>query len=167
MIQLHYSPGTASMIPHLLLEEMGVPFELVTLDRLALAHKAPAYLRINPNGLIPALTDGDLVLFYPQRWVNEGNTDGTVQVKAQAEARIGGLLDQLDGELARHGGPWVLGQTFTALDPYVFTLCRWTRNFASPPARSRPHLGPYLQRVLLRPATQRVLQTEQISAPFV
>ena len=216
MIQLHYSPGTASMIPHLLLEEMGLPFELVTLDRLALAHKAPAYLCINPNGLIPALTDGDLVLyetaaiclhlcdahpelvlapslgtperahfykwlmwltntlqaslityFYPQRWVNEGNTDGTAQVKAQAEARIGGLLDQLDGELARHGGPWVLGQTFTALDPYVFTLCRWTRNFASPPARSRPHLGPYLQRVLLRPATQRVLQTEQISAPFV
>jgi glutathione S-transferase len=41
MIQLHYSPGTASMIPHLLLEEMGVPFELVTLDRLALAHKRP------------------------------------------------------------------------------------------------------------------------------
>jgi glutathione S-transferase len=108
-----------------------------------------------------------ITYFYPQRWVNEGNTDGTVQVKAQAEARIGGLLDQLDGELARHGGPWVLGQTFTALDPYVFTLCRWTRNFASPPARSRPHLGPYLQRVLLRPATQRVLQTEQISAPFV
>ena len=27
------------------------------------AHKEPAYLRLNPNGLIPVLTDGDLVLY--------------------------------------------------------------------------------------------------------
>ncbi|MFY8044042.1 MAG: glutathione S-transferase, partial [Rhodoferax sp.] len=49
MIQLHYSPGTASMIPHLLLEEMGVPFALVLVDRDNQAHRAPAYLQLNPN----------------------------------------------------------------------------------------------------------------------
>jgi glutathione S-transferase len=216
MIQLHYYPSTASMIPHLLLEEMGIPFELVLVDRANNAHKAPDYLRLNPNGLLPALSDGDLVLyesaavclhlcdthpqsgmapatgtharahfykwmvwlsntlqtslisyFYPERWVDEGNADGARQVRARAQAKIGGLLDQLDAELARHGGPWFMGENFTALDPYVFTLCRWTRNFSSRPARELPHLGPYLQRVLARPATQRVMATEKISAPFV
>lgn len=28
MLQLHYFPGNASLIPHIVLEELGVPFEL-------------------------------------------------------------------------------------------------------------------------------------------
>jgi glutathione S-transferase len=215
MMQLHYYPSTASMIPHLLLEELGVPFDRVLVDRANDAHKAPAYLRLNPNGLLPALTDGDLVLyetaaiclhlcdthpqsglapalgtpqrahfykwlmwltntlqsslivyFYPERWVAEGNAEGATQVKAKAAEKIGGLLDQLDAELVRSGGPWFMGADFSALDHYVFTLCRWTRNFASNPARDRTHLGPYLQRMLERPATQRVLHHEGLSAPY-
>ena len=108
-----------------------------------------------------------LAYFYPERWVDEGNTSGAAQVMAHAQARVGTLLDQLDAELARHGGPWFAGAEFGVLDPYVFTLCRWTRNFSSGPARERTHLGPYLQRVLARPATQRMLATEGLSPPFV
>ena len=216
MIQLHYFPATASMIPHLLLEELGVPYQRVLVDRARDAHKAPAYLKLNPNGLLPALTDGDLVLyetaaiclhlcdthplaglapavgtperahfykwlmwltntlqsaliayFYPERWVNDGNASGVAEVKAHAQARIATLLEQLDAQLQRGGGPWFMGAAFTALDPYVFTLCRWTRGFSSEPARDYPHLGPYLQRVLARPATQRVMANEGLSAPFV
>ncbi len=217
MIQLHYAPATASMIPHLLLEEIGIPFELVLVDNTVDAHRAPSYLALNPNGLLPALTDGDglvlyetaaiclhlcdtqpqsslapalgtvqrahfykwlmwltntlqsalIVYFYPQRWVDEGNADCVAQVKAHAQSKIDGLLDQLDAELARHGGLWFMGDTFSALDPYVFTLCRWTRNFSRRPAHALPHLGPYLQQVLARPASQRVMVTEQLSAPFV
>ena len=63
MLQLHYYPGTAAMTPHILLEERGVPFELVLVDRAADAHKRPDYLKLNPNGLIPVLTDGDFVLY--------------------------------------------------------------------------------------------------------
>jgi glutathione S-transferase len=63
MIQLHYFPGNASMTPHLLLEELGVPFELKLVDRANNAHKSPEYLKLNPNGLIPVLVDGDLVLY--------------------------------------------------------------------------------------------------------
>ncbi|AEG91381.1 glutathione S-transferase family protein [Ramlibacter tataouinensis] len=216
MIQLHYYPSTASMVPHIVLEEMGAPYERVLVDRAAGVHKQAPYLRLNPNGLIPVLTEGDLVLyetaaivlhlcdtnpqaglapaigspgrahfykwlawltntlqatlivyFYPERWVAEGNTACAAEVKAQAERRIAGLLDQLDAELARHGAEWFLGQRFSAVDAYVFTLCRWTRNFASAPARSRPYLGPYLQRMLARPAVQRVLANEKLAAPFV
>lgn len=63
MLQLHYAPSTAAMAPHILLEEIGLPFELLRVDTSAGAHKAPAYLALNPNGLVPVLTDGDLVLF--------------------------------------------------------------------------------------------------------
>jgi glutathione S-transferase len=216
MIHLHYYPSTAAMVPHILLEEIGVPYQRVLVDRMNDAHKAPDYLRLNPNGLIPVLVDGELVLyetaaiclhlsdthpqaalapplgsgerahgykwlmwltntlqatlivyFYAERSVAPGNTAGAAEVKAQAELKIGAMLDQLDAELARHGGPWFAGANYSLLDAYVFTLCRWTRNFASPAARTRPQLGPYLQRMLARPAVQRVLAAEELSPPFV
>ena len=33
MIELHYFPGNASMAPHMLLEEIGVPYQLERVDR--------------------------------------------------------------------------------------------------------------------------------------
>jgi len=63
MPQLHYHPSTASMVPHILLEELGVPFELVFVDRANGAHKTASYLALNPNGLIPVWVDGDLALY--------------------------------------------------------------------------------------------------------
>ena len=213
MLQLLYHPSNASMAPHLLLEELGVPFELKLVDRAQRAHKAPDYLALNPNGLIPVLTDGDLVLyeaaaiclhlvdthpqaglapapgtaarahfykwlvwltntlqatlivyFYPERWAD--SPEAVVQVKAHAEAKVGVMLDQLDAELVRHGGPWLLGPAFSAVDAYALMLCRWTRGFPRP-ARDLPQLGPYLQRVLARPATQRVFEREGLAQPWV
>ena len=63
MIQLHYYPSTASMVPHILLEELAVPYERVLVDRAQDVQKTMAYLKLNPNGLIPVLVDGDLVLY--------------------------------------------------------------------------------------------------------
>ena len=63
MITLHYHPGNASMAPHMLLREIGEPFALTLVDRANHAHKSPAYLKLNPNGSIPVLVDGELVLY--------------------------------------------------------------------------------------------------------
>jgi glutathione S-transferase len=63
MATLYYYPSNASMAPHMVLEEIGAPFELSRVDRENNAHKGPAYLRLNPNGAIPTYVDGDLVLF--------------------------------------------------------------------------------------------------------
>ena len=63
MLHLHHFPGNASMAPHMLLEEIGAPYALQYVDRNVHAHKAPEYLKLNPNGLIPVLVDGDLVLY--------------------------------------------------------------------------------------------------------
>jgi glutathione S-transferase len=45
------------------LEELGLPYEYVQLDRSKGEHKAPPYLAINPSGKIPALVDGDETYF--------------------------------------------------------------------------------------------------------
>jgi glutathione S-transferase len=104
--------------------------------------------------------------FYPERWVKEGNAEGAAQVKQQAQAKVGGMLDQLEDQLRGHAAAWMLGADYSALDAYVFTLCRWTRNFQGRKARDLPLLGAYLQRVAQRPAVQRVFAAEQLSAPF-
>lgn len=62
-MKLFYYPGNASMAPHFVLEEIGRPFELEYVDRTHDRHKSPDYLALNPNGLIPVLIDGDLVLY--------------------------------------------------------------------------------------------------------
>ncbi|WP_077036870.1 glutathione S-transferase family protein [Pelomonas sp. KK5] len=212
-ITLHYYPSNASFAPHVLLEELGVPFTLSLVQRDQGAHRSPEYLKLNPNGLIPVLADGDNVLYetaaillhladthpeaglapalgtperaqfykwlvwltntlqptiiayyYPERWVDEGNAEGVAQVKKHAELRVGPLLDQIEAQLASHGGDWLLGEKYTVADPLAFMLCRWTRNFARP-ARSLPHIGRYLARVMARPAVQRAVATEKLPQP--
>src|SRR5690349_22871025 len=62
-VQLHYYPSNANMAPHVVQEEIGVPFEPVLVDRTLGAHRSPEYLKLKPNGKIPVLVDGDLVLY--------------------------------------------------------------------------------------------------------
>jgi len=61
--KLHYFPANASAAPHMLLEEIGAEYALSLVDRSKNAQKSVEYRKINPNGRIPALEDGDLVLF--------------------------------------------------------------------------------------------------------
>jgi glutathione S-transferase len=211
MNTLFYYPGNASMAPHMVLEEIGQPFTLRLVDRSKNAQKDPEYLRLNPNGLIPVLVDGDLVLyesaaiclhladrnpgsrlapelgtaarahfykwlihltntvqaellayFYPERVTDDAAA--AAQVKAHAETRIGAMLDRIEASLDA-GGPYLLGDSFSAADLYLFMLSRWTRGFANP-AGNRPALRRLLDAVAKRPAVQRALKTEGLAAPF-
>lgn len=61
-MRLHYLPGTAAMAPHAVLAEIGIPYELVRVERDADERPFDAYFALNPWGRIPTLEDGDLVL---------------------------------------------------------------------------------------------------------
>lgn len=63
MVTLYYYPGNASFAPHLLLEEMAVPFSLSLVDKKNKAQKSPEYLALNPAGRIPVLVDDGKPIF--------------------------------------------------------------------------------------------------------
>jgi glutathione S-transferase len=46
-----------------MLEELGVQYERVSVDMRAREHKSPEYLKLNPNGKIPTLVDGDFIIW--------------------------------------------------------------------------------------------------------
>ncbi len=62
MYQLYYYPSNANLAPHMVLEEICAPYELILVDRDQQAHKKPEYLKLNPGGLIPTLIDPTLNL---------------------------------------------------------------------------------------------------------
>ncbi|EAQ24269.1 glutathione S-transferase family protein [Roseovarius sp. 217] len=61
--RLHYAPDNASVIVRLTLEELGVPYETLLLERSKQAQAAPAYLALNPGGLIPTLETPEGTIF--------------------------------------------------------------------------------------------------------
>jgi glutathione S-transferase len=61
-IKLYGIPQSRALRCLWMLEELGVPYENVPVNFAADAKK-PDYLKINPNGRIPALDDDGLVLF--------------------------------------------------------------------------------------------------------
>ena len=63
MYRLHYAPDNASLIIRLALEEMGLPYQTLLVDRAAKAQHSAAYLKINPMGMIPALETPDGPMF--------------------------------------------------------------------------------------------------------
>ncbi|MEO8113208.1 MAG: glutathione S-transferase family protein, partial [Phenylobacterium sp.] len=61
-ITLYHSPGSRAFTAYWLLEELGVPFDVKTVDIRKGEQKAAAYLKVNPAGKVPALADGEVVV---------------------------------------------------------------------------------------------------------
>jgi glutathione S-transferase len=62
LLKLFWHYQSCSMAPHLMLEEIGVPYEGQLIDFSKREQKNPEYLAINPHGLVPALiADGQVI----------------------------------------------------------------------------------------------------------
>ena len=213
MIKLYYYPGFISLVPHILLEEIGARYQLVFVNLSGGAHKRPDHLRLNPNGLIPVLVQDDLVLYesaaiclhlvdthpgrdlapaigsseravfykwlmwfastlqpalsmylHPNKWANEPAM--FPELRRCAEEKVSGLFDLLDAVLQARGGPWLIGDTYSATEAFAVTLGRWSRGMPRP-AASWPYIGPYINRILARPAVQRALHQEHLQEPWI
>jgi len=74
--RLHYAPDNASLVIRLALEEMGLPFATVLVDRRRNEQSSPAYRALNPNGLIPVLETQQGPIFETAAillWLTEAN----------------------------------------------------------------------------------------------
>jgi glutathione S-transferase len=213
MMRLHYYPGFISFAPHILLEEIGLEYELSFVNLHKGPNKTPSYLALHPDGLVPVLENAGLVLyestaiilylvelnggikFIPAQgsalrpqfhkwlmWLSTAlhanlslylhpnkvaaSTEAQAEVRDAAEQRVNAQIDRVEEELTRHGGPWLLGDAYSAADAYLFTLARWTRGMPRP-AASRPQLGNYLRRMIDRPAVQRAHAQEHLAQPWI
>jgi glutathione S-transferase len=63
MYVLYGSPGSASLVLHWLLLEIGAAHRIETVDLKAGAQRSAEYLRLNPNGVVPTLVVDGLPVY--------------------------------------------------------------------------------------------------------
>jgi len=61
-ITLYHSPASRAFMAYWMLEELGVPFDVKVVDIRKGEQKHPDYLKLNPAGKVPTLTDGPVVV---------------------------------------------------------------------------------------------------------
>src|ERR1051326_4568740 len=61
-MKLYEFAPTRSIRARWALQELGVPFEAITVNLIAGENRRPEFLKINPAGKLPVLVDGDVVL---------------------------------------------------------------------------------------------------------
>lgn len=62
-LTFYYSPQSSASPVHWTLEELGIPYEKVVVDIRKGENKTPEYLKINPNGVVPALVHDGVAIF--------------------------------------------------------------------------------------------------------
>ena len=62
-MKLYYNPRSRAVVAKWMLDECGAEYEIVPIDLVKREQKTPEFLKINPAGKLPALTDADTKLF--------------------------------------------------------------------------------------------------------
>lgn len=168
-MKLYFYPGACSMAPHIVLRELGLPFELDQVDLQAKKTKGGEdFSTVNPKGYVPALrlddgqvlTEVAVILQYladrkpeagllPEpgtmeryrvlEWLNFISSEIHKQFspffnpKITPEWRenqlnlLGRRFDYLSERLGDK--PFLMGDTFTVADAYLFTVLNWHKLF--------------------------------------
>jgi glutathione S-transferase len=123
--------------------------------------------QVPASGLAPAF--GTMARYRLMEWLNVITselhkgfsplfTPGTPEeAKAMARARLVDRLTWVDGQLA--GKTWLMGETFTVADAYLFTVAGWGK-YVGVDIAPLANLTAYMGRVAARPAVQDALKAE-------
>ena len=92
-MKLFHTPGTCSMGIHVILEEIGRPYELQAVDLRGGEQSQPAYVGVNPKSKVPALVrdDGSVLTEFGAIawWLALANPEaGLLPAGAEAQARV-------------------------------------------------------------------------------
>lgn len=107
-MKLYYSPGSCALGIHVVLEEIGAPFETQRINFAEREHFGEAYLAVNPKAKVPALQldDGSILtefqaialylgLIHPERRL--------IPAGADAQARMMEAMDYVVGTIYATG----------------------------------------------------------------
>lgn len=92
------------------------------------------------------------------RWVDEANTDAIKAMQQKVPESVGACFDLIENDMLQ--GPWVMGESFTICDPYLFTLALWMEGDSLDLGRY-PKVIDHRTRVGERAAVKRALADEQ------
>ncbi|MEN9264529.1 MAG: glutathione S-transferase family protein [Gloeomargarita sp. GMQP_bins_44] len=182
MLKLYGGTRSRAAIVAWYLEELQVPYEFVRLDMGAGDHRQPAYLAINPMGKVPALVDGDVVVWesgaillyladkYGQlpptpakraelyQWVLFSNST-LVQALAQPpekrEQELGKLLPPLQQILSDRD--YLTGSQLTVADVALASILFFATQMFGLEVSPYPAIAAYLQRCQHRAAFQKAM----------
>lgn len=206
-MKLFYAPGTCSMGIHILLEEIGKPYELSKLDIRGGENTRPPFSGLNPKGKVPTLQrdDGSVVTEYPviAHYLAKTNPDaGLLPHSEEAELRAAEAMDycvatihmqafarqfrpaNFSANEAEHeavkaqgremaakgfgimdkalaGKDWVAGE-YSLADSALFYVAFWGRKNMG--LELPPNVAAHLDRMLARPAVQRMIEQEGLTA---
>jgi glutathione S-transferase len=89
------------------------------------------------------------------RWADEAASFADMQRKVPKS--VGACFDMIETHMLR--GPWVMGDTYTIADPYLFTLAQWLEADGVDPARI-PRVIEHRARMAQRPNVRKAIAEE-------
>jgi glutathione S-transferase len=90
------------------------------------------------------------------RWADEASSVADMQRKVPET--VGACFDLIETQILR--GPWVMGDSYTIADPYLFTITRWLEGDSIDPKRF-PRVNAHMARMAERPGVKKAIAEEQ------
>lgn len=90
------------------------------------------------------------------RWADDPASIADMQRKVPQT--VGACIDYVERDLLQ--GPWVMGETYTICDPYLFALAGWLEGDGVDPARL-PKVMAHRRHMMERVAVQRAIAAER------
>ena len=107
-MKLHYAPGACSLGIHVILEEIGKPYDLAKLDTKSGETQRPPFTDLNPKCKVPTLQrdDGSIVTEYPviAAYLAKINPDaGLMPTDPETELRAAEVMDYVVSTIHMQG----------------------------------------------------------------
>ncbi|WP_135468520.1 glutathione S-transferase family protein [Crenalkalicoccus roseus] len=107
-MKLYYSPGACSLGIHVVMEEIGKPYELALVPLKEGAQYKPDYVAINPKSKVPALQrdDGSVLTEWPviATWLAKTNPEARlIPTDLEGEIRCLEMMDYVCGTIHPQG----------------------------------------------------------------